>query len=395
MITTIHRTRPLIILACLSFLNTSSTRSDQEWSTRLGNFQRTGSIRGHITGPLTKLWEIKLPRGIRSSPAVAGNLLLIGVPQKRIYALNRLTGDQVWSKKLGGGIESSPVVWNDKVLITTQYPDGRLYFIDLTSGDILKEIEIGDSDCTPTIANDTIYVGTNVGSLFAFGLDDGEKIWDRRLESGINSSPVVVDSVLFVTSQDKQLYRMHTATGRQSHKIEIKGNVWQDLSYSNGRLMLATTTGFVNAYDVSGLEPIWEKEFDAGIFSSVSIAGGHAYFAAHDRFLYALELDKQEIRWRTSLPDVAVATPVTTGEFILIGTLDGTLKLIDAQSGLTTWQERLDGSITSSPIIIDEKIYVVTLTGKVYCFVSTRNTSNQNRASTGSETNRDSGRTSP
>jgi len=65
-------------------------------------------------------------------------------------------------------LKSSPVITNNKVIITST--DGRIYLLDLNTGEKIWSYEIGSSiNSTPAVIDNMIIVGATDGKVYAFG----------------------------------------------------------------------------------------------------------------------------------------------------------------------------------------------------------------------------------
>ncbi len=164
-----------------------------------------------------RLWETEI---------ITGKAASCPVPYRgRIYinasALNCLdgeTGEQGWRQSVptsGNGI-SVAVPVGDMVLAS----GNRLRAFDAETGDLRWEHEfIYDAETalsnqrqayaghsTPVVAGDTVYVGSDDGHLYAFGLADGEMRWRHNLGVPLKGSPVVSGNALLITDSDGNLY---------------------------------------------------------------------------------------------------------------------------------------------------------------------------------------------
>ena len=54
---------------------------------------------------------------IDTTPAVVGNLVIVGSVNQRLYALNTTTGKVVWTTVLGDAIESSPSAAGSEIFL--------------------------------------------------------------------------------------------------------------------------------------------------------------------------------------------------------------------------------------------------------------------------------------
>jgi outer membrane protein assembly factor BamB len=112
------------------------------------------------------LWTARKRRQpFYASVAVSGELVLAGCKDKRLYALDRKTGNDVWSFLTGGRIESSPVVTGKRVYLGSL--DKNLYVLDLAKGSLIQKVEL-DSEVvgSPAVADGCLVLGTAKGTVY-------------------------------------------------------------------------------------------------------------------------------------------------------------------------------------------------------------------------------------
>jgi len=102
-----------------------------------------------------------------ASPAVTDASVLTASRDKRLYRLDRATGDVVWEFKARKPIDSSPVVSGGQVFFGSD--DGFLYAIDYKSGEESWSYEIGDEiKSSPAIGEGLLVIGCGDGNVYAF-----------------------------------------------------------------------------------------------------------------------------------------------------------------------------------------------------------------------------------
>ena len=83
------------------------------------------------------MWSTPTGNGIDSSPAVVGDLVLIGSEDFLFYAMNASTGEVRWKYETGLGIASSPAVSGDLTVFGSK--DGFLYALETQTGRLRLE----------------------------------------------------------------------------------------------------------------------------------------------------------------------------------------------------------------------------------------------------------------
>lgn len=64
----------------------------------------------------------------------------------------------------------------------------------------------GSVTSSPTVVDDTVYIGSNDGNLYSMDAPTGERYAVFETKDGVKSSPTVIDDTVFVGSADGNLY---------------------------------------------------------------------------------------------------------------------------------------------------------------------------------------------
>ncbi|MCF6284457.1 MAG: PQQ-like beta-propeller repeat protein, partial [Candidatus Hydrogenedentes bacterium] len=104
-----------------------------------------------------------------TTPAVSAKLVVYGSMDDNFYALDRATGTLRWKFKTNG-MTMSPVIAKDTVVACS---GGVLYLLDLETGVEQWSFEVSDEITSPSIINGMILVGSDDGTLSAFGKFEG------------------------------------------------------------------------------------------------------------------------------------------------------------------------------------------------------------------------------
>ena len=128
-------------------------------------------------------WSLPLPAGIA---AVGGASLFVPSALGDLYAIDAMTGAVRWKTNGEDGVKywSAPAYLNGNVYASNDR--NRVVAFDAATGTHLWQFEAGDALDDPSIAGETIYVGSGIGlpanpqqqrELFAIDLRDGIKRW--------------------------------------------------------------------------------------------------------------------------------------------------------------------------------------------------------------------------
>lgn len=119
--------------------------------------------------PAAEVWNYS-PKNFPyfSSPAVTEKTVFIGSRDKRLHAIDRLSGKGLWTYRTGGRVDSSPLAFRDAVVFASD--DGWLYAVQPDEGTELWKRELGGSfTASPVYAQGKIIIGSSDGILYALG----------------------------------------------------------------------------------------------------------------------------------------------------------------------------------------------------------------------------------
>ena len=109
-------------------------------------------------------------------------------------------------------------------------------------------------------------------------------------------------------------------------------------------------------------EFVWRYETGDRVYSSPFVSDGVVYVGSYDGFLYALDAESGALRWRYETDGWVVSSPFVSDGVVYVGSTiydsdDGFLYALDAESGALRWRYETDGWV-ASPVVSDGVVYV-------------------------------------
>src|SRR3954468_6146799 len=103
-------------------------------------------------------------------------------------------------------------------------------------------------------------------------------------------------------------------------------------------------TGIYQTKGISRLRGVkWKFRTERVIeacFSSPSVSDGVLYVGSDDSYLYALNAQSGELKWRFKTGDVVYSSPTIVNGVVYVGSHDGHLYAVDAKTGKELWRFR-------------------------------------------------------
>ena len=306
-----------------------------------------------------------------------------------------------WKVAIPGRGWSSPVIQGDRVWLTTATEEGkslRAIAIDRNTGAILHNVEVFNlksaklansknsfASPTPIIEGDRVYL-----HFGAFGTacitQSGEIVWKTKLEydngqHGTGGSPVIYEDLLIVScdGNDAQfVVALDKATGKVRWKKMREGYQAYTtplvVSLPGGDQVISPGAFRAIAYEPRTGKEIWHVKYGEGFSNVPRPVYGHGLVFICTGFqqasLLAVQPDgrgdvtKSKVVWRLDRGVSLTPSPLLVGNELYIVTDNGIATCIDAKTGEELWRARLGGNHSASPIYADGKIYFLSEEGE-------------------------------
>lgn len=240
----------------------------------------------------------------------------------------------------------------------------------------------GSVDSSPAVVDGVVYVGTSDGEMCALIAQDGMEIWRYQTGGAVVSSPAVADGLVLFGSVDRFLYAVKADTGQLAWKYRTYGPVVASPTCDEGVVYFASIGGRVYACSAADGQVIWRSEKGAAIQGSPAVAGGLVFYGDDEAKLRALRAQdgtlawEQEVLWQKGEQQViagkVVAGPVVSGEVVVFGLMTRSelrppkvdhIIALRCDSGERLWAQTEARSVLSTPVIADDRVYFVTVEG--------------------------------
>ncbi len=292
------------------------------------------------------------------------------------------------------------------LMICLSRQDGtELWRAQVDSGNELKRKQ---NNSSPSPVSDGKHVWATTGNGIVRGYTvDGKALWKVSLEDeygdfglnwGFASSPLLYEGKLIIgvvrgqnTDAPGYVVALDGATGKEVWKVDRPSDApWESKdAYTtpipvdvNGETQIVVSGGaYVTSHDPKTGHEIWrsgglnpENARNYRIIASPVAANGIVYAPSRKTPLLAIKADGKgdvtdtHLAWKMedrAGPDVP--TPISDGTYFYVLNDFGQISCFDARSGKNLWgpEETGIGRVSSSPILADGKLYLVSETAEV------------------------------
>lgn len=353
---------------------------------------RTGSLE----------WKFKTNGAVHSSVTHQDGIIYFGSFDGNYYALDAKHGKKIWSFKtegekwMGGkgyfGMKpdslymsdpwefylSSPIVKkiHNATMVFFGSSDGNLYALDAKSGALKWKFKTnGIIHSTPTIDNNTLYIGCWDTFLYAIDAQTGTLKWkfktgDQMAMAGIQSSPRVDHGMVYFGARDAHLYALDANTGEMKWKF-FADNAWilSTATMRDSTIYFGTSDSYlVVALNAFNGNVKWKTQLGGYVFSSPFLYEKNLFIGDFTGKIYSLEASTGRIitAWSTAGNKELAATILNNGKLDFMKAANGRdLTLYSANLFAMDEFYKL-GPIVSSPIVDHETLYAGSADGNIY-----------------------------
>ena len=291
--------------------------------------------------------------------------------------------------------QNSPIVWGNRVFVTgANGVKQEVYCFDRISGEILWTAQVGAVNQKPTVSEETGYAaptavtdGAGVYAIFPTGdiaaIDmDGNKIWERNIglpknHYGHASSLMLYRQNIIVQFDQVSIPRimaLSVKTGKTVWSTDrpVKVSWSSPIVVNTGKRneIILVADPYVAAYDPVNGQELWKIECISGeVGPSLAYANGIVFSVNEYSVLCAIKLgDQPTILWQNNDYLSDIPSPAATDKYLFLCTSYGTFVCYDAVTGQKYWEKDIGKSVFSSPMIVENKVYVLDITGVMHIF---------------------------
>ena len=308
------------------------------------------------------LWKTKVPGRGHGSPIVVGNRLFLATADEvqgsqSLLCYNRDTGDSLWQAEIHA------------------------------TGGMRKNERSTAASSTPACDGERVYICfANSDKLFASAVTvDGDMLWQREISNyvmhqGYGSSPALYRNLLIVSADNKSGGAVAALDGKTGEVVwrrdrpqtpNYPSPILVHVAGKDQLIMVGCDT--VVSYDpLTGITN-WEVAGATTECVTSTLTDGALVYTSGGypkNHMSAIRADGSgELVWENESRLYVPSLVIRDG--YLYGVLDAGIAVCwQANSGREMWKQRLGGNFSSSPVLVDDRIYVTNEAGEFFVYLA-------------------------
>jgi len=224
--------------------------------------------------------------------------------------------------------------------------------------------QAGNSEISaPIIDGGILFVGSDNNDLYAIDSVKGELKW-RYPTQGKVYTPAVKNGIVFAASFDNNIYALDY-DGNPKWQSNLGSSTASPPIVYNNNLYGGSDRDIYAIYIING-SINWRYTTNGVIESSPAISQGIVFTGSNDNNIYALDAVNKNLRWKYTAGGSIKSSPAVINGIVFAGANDNYVYAIDSNSGVLKWQEKTNDIVKSTPAVFQNVVYIGSNDNTIY-----------------------------
>lgn len=377
----------MLLISSTLFATSAQNTSSNSWPNFRHDSAHSGTSDSNAPNTNQTLWVFDAGVYVVASPTVS-NGVVYACTDGYVYAIDASTGRQIWNYSATGLFRSSATREGDTVYVNCN--DGNLVALNAATGQKKWSYTTGESGwylSSPAVSNGKVYFGSYDGVVYALDAASGAKVWNFSVErlpshtSRVWSSPAVVGNVVYVGSGYNvgqsvysnppgigNVYALDATTGAKIWNYSIGDCVDSSPAVVNGVLYVGSWDNHLYALNAANGNFMWRTNLGGRVDASPAVNGNTVYISSFDKNIYALNAQTGAKIWNFSTGDIVDSSPSVAGGVVYVGSADHYIYALNAATGAKIFSYQTPWPVESSAAIANGVVYIGANDNKLYAF---------------------------
>ncbi len=312
------------------------------------------------------IWKKNLRDSVDPDPGIALGALLMPLPENKLRIVSTNNGSRYAEIRFREPIISPIVTAESLTVINTG--GRRLLILNWVKRDVLWEAPMEGSTAIAAVYANKVFWVDGLNYMRCFDINDGNRIWDRKLD-GIDFTVTAVCSLgIAVFADDGLIECFDLEKGDRIWSFDAGARIKGTPAIFEDQLVFCTIDGMVARIRMNDGELVWMKDLRSPVFGGLAFDDSGVYAGTIDRFMIKLDYDSGDIEWKIKAGGPIKTGPALADRMVVFAGLDHNIYFVDKSSGEISLAYETEGMITKRPLICGNRVFVAGEDNYLYCF---------------------------
>jgi outer membrane protein assembly factor BamB len=283
--------------------------------------------------PFRLVWSRGLGSLVEFPAVVSDGVAYVGNNQGTVYALSMRNGRVLWRHAVPGGkMASSPAVAGDDLVVHGM--DGVVRVLDRRTGGLRFAVRVGSPiESSPIVRDGIDYFGAWNGNVYALDLRSRRFRWVHRDGAKITSSAALAGHTLYIGDYAGRLLALAPGSGRLRWSAGVNGRIYGTPAVWGGRVFAPSSDGgSLTAFTTRG-RYLWRVQTGGYVYSSPAVWAGRVFFGSYNGLLYCVSARSGRVGWTVSAGGAISGAPAVVDGVVYAGSFAHRIVGADARTG--------------------------------------------------------------
>ncbi|GEM_PF-1429601 len=315
----------------------------------------------------------------RTQPVILGDILFIASLAGEAVALHRKDSYLFWRTKMPAGVEGGFNQGRSKLIVGDR--NGNLQALNTRDGSIAWQIhKLSEWLSAPEITRGKVILTSSAEEVFALHENTGASLWqysgrgDEKMSVRGTSSPTVFNDSVYVGFASGKIVSLDISDGSVRWEKQVQGRRMQRRFYDvdvkpyvdQRSVIVSNYEGNTVSLNRDNGDTQWI--FPVGSYGGYLVEKDRVFFAGTNGSFYALDRDTGQPAWSIKYEGIGTQ-PTRVGDYVVFTVSSDPIYLLDAKTGAVVDTYRLGaGSLASATAAGPDSFYCLSNYGNLYGF---------------------------
>ncbi|HBC47303.1 MAG TPA: hypothetical protein DEO84_06355 [candidate division Zixibacteria bacterium] len=336
------------------------------WSQGGGGAERAGYAKTSVDGQPRILWKQTLESPLIVEPTTALGYIFVPTTKNKIAILSFDDGRSFGEVKFEGPI-SNPCSLLDSLIVVNE--DGhRMVVYNWVTNNRIWQVELEGAYWEPLIYQKRVYWQDGTGIFHCYDLQEGKRVWAKKLEYNLISEAVASNSDLILAGTGPIIERLSAKDGNSLWRVNMEARSRNSPVIVGDTVLYCNIAGRIGALSMFDGSKIWESDAGPDIISPLATDGQGIYAGTNNGRLIKLNFDSGKIDWQLDIGSPVKAGATIFGDIVVFVSLNHKAYFVDKNDGTIKTEFETRGMLSARPIACSNRILIAGEDKNLYCF---------------------------